>query len=743
MHLPVSEFSQQLIHLLDRDGNFLYANQAYCRFSGYALDELKSKNITSIDPIFSKELVEQSLALIEDGQPFIFSTQHVLKSGESANLEVMINAAEWQGKTVFYASAIPVKENNNRDVIYKDYTAQNKALLKSKSWLKLSDQNFHAIDIHGNLIEHSNSFLKMLGYSEEEAIHLKVSDWVVDEDPLAASKRLTQMLSNKNDWIEFNLIFKTKQNILIDVELRAVAFDYHNKTMLFCSCKNISDRKILERQKEKALSELEEKNKNQARLYSIIGHELRTPATVINMMLQEEDVDIELIRSSSAHLLNVIEDMAVVTRPDLLMQGKLSNCSIKQVVHDAVNFQERLLPGTSFNIHIDLLPIAETEFLINAQLLRQIVMNIVQNAFLHSGGNNLYVSLEKKAESGRLFRLNFADDGRGVAAEFVPDIFVPYERGDSSAGGSGLGLHLCQSLAKTQLNGNISYHPSPHGGAMFTVDFEVFPVARFDRSAKSSCPKTISGLRVLLVEDSDTIRILTAGQLRNRGAIVMEVCDGAKALDYIEKSSFDAVLTDIFMPNLNGFELTRMLREQGFTSKIVAVTAATIGNEVDQMLSAGADLVLNKPINIDEVIDAIGIEQGASKTPLHEVITQEIDLERICSSVDHDMELLKSLILGFQVDVATLMFQFEDAYNSRNVESLKRLIHKTKGLGQCLFAQRLSAICRKAKCHLNDVDWSAVRTDLNQLQGILESVCSEVEALSYRLEQEALTDSVR
>jgi CheY-like chemotaxis protein len=111
--------------------------------------------------------------------------------------------------------------------------------------------------------------------------------------------------------------------------------------------------------------------------------------------------------------------------------------------------------------------------------------------------------------------------------------------------------------------------------------------------------------QVLLAEDTPTIRMLSAKLIESQGAVVCAAEDGEKALDIALKSPFDLVITDIFMPNMDGYELTRSLRENGYTGPIIGVTAATIGEERDKLIAAGANAAIGKPLTKEKLLDTL------------------------------------------------------------------------------------------------------------------------------------------
>lgn len=124
-------------------------------------------------------------------------------------------------------------------------------------------------------------------------------------------------------------------------------------------------------------------------------------------------------------------------------------------------------------------------------------------------------------------------------------------------------------------------------------------------ATSSSVHLDLADKQVLLAEDTPTIRMLTTKLIESQGAVVAAAEDGQQALDIALNGHFDLVVTDIFMPNMDGYELTRELRENGYTGTIIGVTAATIGEEREKLISAGANAAIGKPLTKEKLLDTL------------------------------------------------------------------------------------------------------------------------------------------
>ena len=354
---------------------------------------------------------------------------------------------------------------------------------------------------------------------------------------------------------------------------------------------------------------LRETSERQRELFAVIGHELRTPVASIAMVTDANDLSdkekLHTISDISRNLLGVLEDLRSVVVPERARGTKDSAGSPETVVERAVNTVVPLAKEQGVSVHLRLSGI-EPIYRFRQQALRQLVTNLVKNAVLHSQGRNVWVSVtEMQADEGRsLVRLCVEDDGTGIPEDQIERLFQAFSRGDTQCDGTGLGLFIARELSE-ELGGSLEYHDSEiHGGACFVA---CFPLEQVEAQAQAKAQASISldGMRILLAEDDRMLRMLTEKALRNRGANVYSFENGKLALNAWTEGNFDLILTDLMMPEMNGLEFTAALRAQGCKIPILAVTAAVVGTETDQLLASGADGVIAKPITIDALVDEL------------------------------------------------------------------------------------------------------------------------------------------
>lgn len=354
----------------------------------------------------------------------------------------------------------------------------------------------------------------------------------------------------------------------------------------------------------------------QEQLFAIIGHELRTPASALKMLLEEQNVHSlkpygEQITETTDHLLSVLDDMRFVTQPGLVKDSPEVESSVPVIIQHTLPLLARLLSEKQLSVEINASAGSDSRCIVREQLLRQTTLNLLRNAALHSEASQLQIQIDAQDLGDSLrFTLAFKDNGKGVPEEDQQRIFNSFERGDTKAEGSGLGLHISRTFARTLMNGDLTYQDNPGGGAVFTLT-AVFPKTSHslqqanERLARLDAQDNLKGLRILFAEDSQVLQMTTVKKLQNQGAEVIAANDGNEAFELAQKMTFDLLLTDIFMPNMDGYKLTEQLLQNGWKQPIIGLTAALVGDEADRLLAAGADAVLGKPLNIAELKDLV------------------------------------------------------------------------------------------------------------------------------------------
>ena len=367
-------------------------------------------------------------------------------------------------------------------------------------------------------------------------------------------------------------------------------------------------------QAESLITTLEDKQNRERQMFGVIGHELRTPIATLRMLLNEIKVETlephgQIVNDLVDHLLSVLNDLRAVVDSSHSPASVITSGQPANEINKAIDSLGSTFLANNISVNFTYDITAKSQMTGAFQGLRQLTTNLAKNAAVHSGGSELLIHLACDAidnEDSLNCCVTFDDNGKGIATEVQTRLFGAFERGDTDSDGTGLGLFLSKEIAQ-QMGGDLYYEDSERGGSRFVLEFKMKAIDTDDSPAVSPSQHNnlVTGKRVLLAEDNATIALLTKTMLTKAGAEVFCAGNGEEALDAFTNGNYDFVLTDIFMPKMNGYQLVSAIRATGSTLPIIGVSAATVGEESETLIKQGANRVLSKPISIALLNEAL------------------------------------------------------------------------------------------------------------------------------------------
>ena len=410
--------------------------------------------------------------------------------------------------------------------------------------------------------------------------------------------------------IRFSRLISIMSIVLIAI-LSLLSFSlYKNNKIRTFTYKLLQEKnKELTEQKEKA----EFASKARSEFLSTVSHELRTPLNAINgityLLLQENPKTSQLnylksLEFSGNYLLSFINDILEINR---LESNNIHIERIKFNIVDLVNNINQSFSGfilknnINFNLILD---IKGNENLIgDPTKLSQILINLINNSIKFTKNGEVTLKINTVSNNNKVtLRFEVIDNGIGIPEDKIANIFDSFSQGsveiNRTYGGTGLGLSIVKKIIEL-LDSEIHLESKVNEGTKFyfNLDFE-----KCDSTSISSIEtnqvishKNLKGKTVLLVEDNKINQMITKKMVENKGMICTIIDNGEDSIIAMQKNKFDMVLMDVHLPGINGTEATAEIRKFDNITPIIALTAISLNENREMLLSFGMNDVVTKP----------------------------------------------------------------------------------------------------------------------------------------------------
>lgn len=623
--------------IIDKNSNVININQSASDIFIKNTSDFFGKSINRSTNNFNYGLIEASYVKSRTSElSFLnYSVQLVLESGESIlnkdySYNVVINNKNYC-KYIKY-SAVPISGKNGKEVlvVIEDITEKillENSLTKNDERLRLITNNMADIitqvELNGDIIYASPSHKKMIGYDSEELIGKNMFDYIYKNDISKVKKLFSVRKKNRSSFTsEFRI--KRKDNELIWVETSGTIIkDEKNfdPTIIYITrdiSAQIKARNELIKAKEIAIAA----NNAKSQFLANMSHEIRTPMngiigmtdlTLMTNLTPNQKENLLMVKNSSISLLNLINSIL-----------DLSKIEAGKIVVENIRFNFISLMENIFKIANVQAGNKEIEFkyLVDKKIrkylngdsnkLRQILNNLISNAIKFTFEGQVYVEINLLLDEESKQRIKFSvyDTGIGISKTNYNLIFSSFSQADGSItrkfGGTGLGLTISKELVEI-LGGKIYFDSEVGKGSAFHFEVE------FDKSyvinseiEEEDISDDVNNINILLVEDDKINQILAEKILKKQKNNVVIANNGLEALELITENKFDIILMDIQMPELDGMETTRIIREKfKINTPIIALTAYAAKGDKEKFIKNGMNDYISKPISIREFYKVI------------------------------------------------------------------------------------------------------------------------------------------
>lgn len=478
-----------------------------------------------------------------------------------------------------------------------------------------------------------------------------------------------------------------------------------------------------------------------ARLVANVSHEIRTPLNGIvgfidllnETKLNETQSEIvNALRSASNGLMNIINELLEYSK---LRAGQEKfekhPFNLKNLIEELRFLSETLIIDRNIKFLIDVSDNVPDILVGDPSKLSQILLNLLGNAikFVDSGQITLKVVLKNKIENRLNLEFEVADTGIGISEENLEKIFETYHQvtpENETYHGTGLGLTIVKQLIE-KMGGAISVKSELGVGTtfIFHLPFET----EAERTIKANVTNfrnditiDLNGKNILVFEDNTLNQKLLQSQLESWGCKVTIVANGYEGLKLLEQDSCDLILMDLRMPILNGFEVSRKIRQHhNLKTKnipIIAISADITAEDKDECAAVGIQDFVLKPYDSKELRFKIGESLGTNNnlrdTNNTTIENSSIDLNPLFQECMGQFELLDELVRLFKNNILEFVGEVKVHLQSRNYQGIDFAAHKVKSCLGMIKARELSNIASQ----LSDI--SKNKEDFNELNQLFE-----------------------
>ena len=494
--------------------------------------------------------------------------------------------------------------------------AQSK-LLEMSEIVQHSDDAIYRIDMNGNIRTWNVGAANLYGYSGQDVIGKNVDLLAPNELSTEPSSFLAQISRGVSiDHVETKRRRRNGTFVEVSLTISPIRDPHGDIVGASVTTRDITKQKQAEKEIRQAIAQRDQ-------FLATLSHELRNPlAAILNAtsLMREESLDElsasearEVIDHQLRHVSRLLDDLLDVAR---FTNGKLTInrtvLDLRDLVMNVVECVQFQMEDRDQSLHVDA---TEEPIYVDGDIgrLQQAQVNLLVNASKYSP-SGARISFSLRQEKGFAV-IVVDDDGDGIAKDLLPLVFEPFVQSEQSIersqGGMGLGLPLVKVIADAHGGSINAYSEGPGKGSTFTIRLPLT-----DKSPELKLPsdnKVQDGQKLILVEDNDGVRKMLARSLELKGFEIATACNGRDGIDAIDEFLPDVAVVDIGLPDINGYELARRVRQNPTHQNLILIAVTGYGRQEDQRkaLDAGFDFHCVKPLDPSELVQVLSELQNA------------------------------------------------------------------------------------------------------------------------------------
>jgi PAS domain S-box-containing protein len=627
-----------------KEARFVDLNESFTRIIGYSREELIGRTGREMNtwPDFSQR-AKALQVLEEEGHVRDMEVLIRLKSGEVRSVLLSIEVIEINGEPCALIATNDITDRKRAEEALRQSEERYRTIIEEMT------DSYWELDLDGHLTFFNKQLMAEQQRSREDLLALSSSTNSTNRHHIDEENRhkllaaLTQVRETGEPLREvaFEMIRADGSKYCTEASISLVKDADGTPTGFRGISRDVTRRVQAEKELQRAKESAESANRAKSEFVANMSHEIRTPMNgILGMTDLALDTDLfpeqreylTMVKTSADSLLTIIDDVLDFSK---IEAGKLDldpvNFGLRETADSLLKtmaFRARQ-KGLELACHIQ--PDVPDALIGDPGRLRQILINLIGNSLKFTSHGEVIVRVAVESESNEAVMLHFSvsDTGIGITPEKQSLVFEAFSQADGSMtrryGGTGLGLTISSKLVammggriwvESQLGQGSTFHFT--AGFVVRKDTEREPAANANRPglplAVVEGNETSPRYNVLLAEDNLVNQRLAVRLLEKQGHTVVVASNGIQALSALDNQSFDIVLMDVQMPEMNGYEATAAIREKerasGGHMPIVAMTAHTMTGDRELCLRNGMDGYVAKPIKTSDLFDAMHLAVG-------------------------------------------------------------------------------------------------------------------------------------
>jgi len=570
------------------------------------------------------------------------------------------------------------------------------------------------VHIEGRIVMANNAVCKFSESDNKNSlIGKRIEDFILPEYLESSKSEMQKMLrSKKNFYLKNQKLLTVNKNIKI-ANISGFLFKLHGKTAIQISLNDVTEIVKIQKQLKIATRKANEANKLKSEFLANMSHEIRTPMNAIlgfSEILKSKFDDnsqykmfVDSIYSSGKNLLNLINDILDLSKIEAgRLEPQYEEINFIALISDIQQIFSLEIKNKGLDLKIDIDKKIPQYLMLDYTRLNQIFFNLVGNAskFTEEGYILIKIELLNETTNYADIKIQIKDTGIGIPESQISHIFDSFKQVDGQStrkyGGTGLGLAIVKRLVE-MMNGTISVTSQKNIGSTFTIIIKKIEkgISNFQKEKEIFNFEDINfrKSKILIVEDIESNRDIINAYLESHNVEIQEAVNGLDALKKLENFSPKLILMDIQMPEMNGYEATKIIKEKDKNIKVIALSAFAMNEQVEKYKDIFDDY-LTKPVSEHDLIKILNkyLKGKENDKELNKNIKTKIKTELLPYyqnvknnlSLDETLELSEKLInFGQKFDIEIFVEQgtkLQNATKNFKLEKMETILEQLKNI---------------------------------------------------------------